>query len=239
MGLSDSIIEFSDDIIEFIIEKYTYEPGVRKLKELLFEIIGEINLDLLQKNQDDEQENIPIIVTEDNIKNKYLKERHEIKPKLIHNTPSVGIMNGLWANALGKGGIIPIETNYFPANNFLDLKLTGMQGDVMKESMNVAKTSWKLTSQKTREKLVKNFEKNKLQGLHIHCPEGAVPKDGPSAGTAITVAMFSLFNSKKIKNTIAITGEINLQGNVTAIGGLELKNFRRYSCRSNRIYISQ
>ena len=224
MGLSDSIIEFSDDIIEFIIEKYTYEPGVRKLKELLFEIIGEINLDLLQKNQDDEQENIPIIVTEDNIKNKYLKERHEIKPKLIHNTPSVGIMNGLWANALGKGGIIPIETNYFPANNFLDLKLTGMQGDVMKESMNVAKTlAWKLTSQKTREKLVKNFEKNKLQGLHIHCPEGAVPKDGPSAGTAITVAMFSLFNSKKIKNTIAITGEINLQGNVTAIGGLELK----------------
>ncbi len=133
-------------------------------------------------------------------------------------------MNGLWANALGKGGIIPIETNYFPANNFLDLKLTGMQGDVMKESMNVAKTlAWKLTSQKTREKLVKNFEKNKLQGLHIHCPEGAVPKDGPSAGTAITVAMFSLFNSKKIKNTIAITGEINLQGNVTAIGGLELK----------------
>ena len=106
----------------------------------------------------------------------------------------------------------------------MDLRLTGMQGDVMKESMNVAKTlAWKLTTQTKRKKLLEGFEKTKLQGLHIHCPEGAVPKDGPSAGTAITVAMYSLFNSKKIKKDIAITGEINLQGNVTAIGGLELK----------------
>ena len=59
--------------------------------------------------------------------------------------------------------------------------------------------------------------------IHIHCPEGATPKDGPSAGTAITVAIFSLLNNKKVKNTIAITGEINLQGRVTQIGGLKLK----------------
>ena len=63
----------------------------------------------------------------------------------------------------------------------------------------------------------------KLQGIHIHCPEGATPKDGPSAGTAITVAIYSLLNNKKIKNNIAITGEINLQGRVTQIGGLKLK----------------
>ena len=62
-----------------------------------------------------------------------------------------------------------------------------------------------------------------MQGLHVHCPEGATPKDGPSAGTAITTAIYSLFNSKKIKNNIAITGEMNLQGRVTAIGGLNLK----------------
>ena len=68
-----------------------------------------------------------------------------------------------------------------------------------------------------------NFEKTKLQGIHIHCPEGAVPKDGPSAGTAITIAIYSLLNNKKIKNNTAITGEINLQGRVSAIGGLELK----------------
>ena len=70
---------------------------------------------------------------------------------------------------------------------------------------------------------MKSFEKTKLQGIHIHCPEGATPKDGPSAGTAITIAIYSLFNNKKIKKDIAITGEINLQGRVSAIGGLELK----------------
>ena len=136
----------------------------------------------------------------------------------------IGIINGLWANAMGMGGIIPIETNFFPSPTFLDLKLTGLQGDVMKESMNVAKTlAWKLTEQDEREKLMKEFEISKLQGIHIHCPEGAVPKDGPSAGTAITVTIYSLLNNKQIKNNIAITGEINLQGRVTAIGGLELK----------------
>jgi ATP-dependent Lon protease len=70
---------------------------------------------------------------------------------------------------------------------------------------------------------LKYFEETKCQGLHIHCPEGAVSKDGPSAGTAITIAIYSLFNKKPIRNTIAITGEINLQGYVTAIGGLDLK----------------
>ncbi len=225
MGLKGTIV-ITDELIRFIIEKYTYEPGVRKLKEILFEIIGEINLELLQNTQngDESSISIPITLTEDDVMFKYLKQRHDIKPKLIHKEPSVGIMNGLWANALGKGGIIQIETIFYPANNFLDLRLTGMQGDVMKESMNVARTlAWSLTTQTKRSAHLKNFEKSKLQGLHIHCPEGAVPKDGPSAGTAITVAMFSLFNNKKIKNKIAITGEINLQGQVTAIGGLELK----------------
>ena len=122
------------------------------------------------------------------------------------------------------GGIIPIETTFFPSSTFLDLKLTGMQGDVMKESMNVAKTlAWRLTKDSKKKKLLDKFEKTKLQGIHIHCPEGAVPKDGPSAGTAITVAIFSLLNDKEIKNQLAITGEINLQGKVTAIGGLDLK----------------
>ena len=106
----------------------------------------------------------------------------------------------------------------------MDLKLTGLQGDVMKESMNVSKTlAWKLTKKSLHKKIIDKFEKTKLQGIHIHCPEGAVPKDGPSAGTAITVAIYSLLNNKKIKNDVAITGEINLQGKVTAIGGLELK----------------
>ena len=216
-----NIIQFSNELLAFIIENYTQEAGVRKLKELLYEIISEINLEIL--NGEEEYE-LPIVLTEEDIINKYFKEKYKRNPKKIHNKPMIGIINGLWANAMGMGGIIPIETNFFPSPTFLDLKLTGLQGDVMKESMNVAKTlAWKLTEQDEREKLMKEFEISKLQGIHIHCPEGAVPKDGPSAGTAITVTIYSLLNNKQIKNNIAITGEMNLQGRVTAIGGLELK----------------
>ena len=94
----------------------------------------------------------------------------------------------------------------------------------MKESMNVAKTlAWSLTDDNQKKELIQMFESTKCQGLHIHCPEGAISKDGPSAGTAITVAIYSLLNNKKIKKDIAMTGEINLQGDVTAIGGLETK----------------
>jgi ATP-dependent Lon protease len=94
----------------------------------------------------------------------------------------------------------------------------------MKESMNVAKSlAWNITPIERKKDLIKYFEETKCQGLHIHCPEGAVSKDGPSAGTAITTAIYSLFNERKIKNTVAITGEINLQGEVTAIGGLDNK----------------
>ena len=221
IGLND-IIKLDDDVIKFIIENYTNESGVRKLKEILFEIISEINLEIL--NHENGEKNIPIVITKQQIKDTYLKDRHEIIHKKIHQKASVGVMNGLWANALGMGGIIPIECFYLPSNNFLDFKLTGLQGDVMKESMNVAKTlAWKLTTKAKKTKLVKEFEKTKLQGIHIHCPEGAVPKDGPSAGTAITTAIYSLLNNKVIKKDVAITGEINLQGRVTAIGGLELK----------------
>jgi ATP-dependent Lon protease len=218
----ENTIEFSNECIEFIIETYTNESGVRKLKEILFEIVSEINLKIL--NHVDDQLVLPIDITIEQIKDNYLKERHEIIAKKIHTESTVGIINGLWANSLGMGGIIPIESMFIPSNHFLELKLTGMQGDVMKESMSVAKTlAWKLTPQKTQTKLLKKFEKNKLQGIHIHCPEGAVPKDGPSAGTAITVTIYSILNDKKIKHKLAITGEINLQGRVTAIGGLKLK----------------
>ena len=220
VGLQD-VLYFDNKVLKFIIDTYTYESGVRKLKELLFEIISEINLEILNHTK---KEKLPINITIDDIKHKYLKEKIETRHKKIHEEHTVGIINGLWANSLGMGGIIPIECFYWPSNNFMDLKLTGLQGDVMKESMNVSKTlAWKLTKKNEQEKLCKTFKKTKLQGIHIHCPEGATPKDGPSAGTAITTAIYSLFNNKRIKKDIAITGEINLQGKVSAIGGLELK----------------
>jgi ATP-dependent Lon protease len=98
-----------------------------------------------------------------------------------------------------------------------------MQGDVMKESMNVALTlAWDLTS-KERKENIKTEHFDIRSGVHIHCPEGAVPKDGPSAGAAITSVIYSLFNNRKIKNSFAITGEITLDGQITEIGGLDLK----------------
>ena len=220
MGMED-IVHLTRENIVFIIENYTNEAGVRKLKEIIFEIVSEINLELLKE---DTIYSLPIQITNEDITKKYLKEKHKMIKKKIHKNPEVGIINGLWANSMGIGGIIPIQCSYFPANNLLDLKLTGMQGDVMKESMNVAKTlAWNLTKKTTQNAFIKNRSKNKNGGLHIHCPEGSVPKDGPSAGTAITIAIYSLINNKKIKNDVAITGEINLHSQITEIGGLDLK----------------
>tara|TARA_Y100001970_G_scaffold37677_1_gene46554 strand:- start:7250 stop:10447 length:3198 start_codon:yes stop_codon:yes gene_type:complete len=220
MGMKN-IMKLKDNVLKYIIENYTKEAGVRKLKEILFEIISEINLNLLEK---DDNYKLPIYVTIDELKNKYLKDRITVNYISIQKKSEVGIINGLWANAIGMGGIIQIECKYFPTGTFLDLKLTGMQGDVMKESMNVAKTlAWNLCKSDKQKEIVKQIEKTKMQGIHIHCPEGSVPKDGPSAGTAITIAIYSLLTNSKIPNNIAITGEMNLSGNVTKIGGLDLK----------------
>jgi ATP-dependent Lon protease len=203
-------VEFSDEVVEFLIDSYTGESGVRKLKETLFEIISEINLDVLNGMTD-----VPVVLTVDMVRSKYLKDRNEVIMYKIHNEPAVGLINGLWANSLGKGGVLPIESSWFHTGTKFDLKLTGMQGDVMKESMNVAKSlAWNKAGA---------IAADEIRGIHVHCPEGATPKDGPSAGVAITVVMYSLLKNKKIKNDVAITGEITLRGDVTAIGGLELK----------------
>lgn len=220
MGLEE-MISFNDDVLTFIIEEYTCESGVRKLKEILFEIVGEINLDFLKNNNKEFE--LPIVITREEIKSKYFKDKHEIKNKKIHPKSKVGLINGLWANSFGKGGVIQIQTNWRPSEKFLMLHLTGLQGDVMKESMNVALTlAWDLTPLERKNQIL-DEQKHSLNGIHIHCPEGSVPKDGPSAGTAITSTLYSLFNNKKIKHDIAITGEISLDGFVTEIGGLDVK----------------
>jgi len=220
MGVVGDIV-IPDDVIEHIIESYTFESGVRKLKETLFEIVSEINLEFLENKT---FEALPVCITLEMIKSVYLKERQRIRHIEVMSYPEVGIVNGLWANAYGRGGIIPIEASFFPSSTFLEMKLTGMQGDVMKESMHIAKTiAWSLTLPKRRNIIMRQFNISKLQGVHAHCPEGAVHKDGPSAGAAVTVALYSLFNNKKINNLFGMTGEIDIRGHVTAIGGLELK----------------
>ena len=220
----DNTVNLSEDVVKHIIETYTMEPGVRKLKEVLFDLYGEINLMLLDANDKEDVIELPLTITIEDLGTKYLKKNRKVNDMKIHKAPLIGTMNGMWANALGKGGIIPIESSFFPASNFLDLKLTGMQGDVMKESMTVAKTlAWSLTPPERQKELMKQFEETKNQGIHIHCPEGAVNKDGPSAGGAITSAIYSLLNNKLINNTISMTGETNLRGRITAIGGLDSK----------------
>jgi ATP-dependent Lon protease len=247
----DNVVELSNEIIEYIIRTYTSEPGVRKLKEILFDLYSEINLDLLKYSSilplRDEGEsvssstsvalsstlpdfdgyiyyNLPICVSRELLDTKYLSKYHKIEHTCIHASPQIGVINGLWANSLGHGGIIPIQTVWCPSTSFLDLQLTGRQGDVMRESMMVAKSvAWNLTDDDVKATCVQTCSATKNQGLHVHCPEGGVPKDGPSAGTAITVAIYSVLNKRPIRNDIAITGEINLQGQVTAIGGLDCK----------------
>ena len=223
MGFHDTVI-IENNIIQHIIENYTCEPGVRKLKEIIFDMYGAINIELLENcSSEFTLEKIPIRITLSHL-DKYLKKYKKIQDTKIHNKHMVGIMNGLWANSMGRGGIIPIEAMFFPTENFLELKLTGLQGDVMKESMNVAKTLvWSLCTTKQKDKIINNVKHAKTQGIHVHCPEGAISKDGPSAGTAIVMAIYSLLNNIPIRNDIGITGEICLQGNVSAIGGLDSK----------------
>lgn len=221
MGMDD-VIQIDENVMKFIIDEYTCEPGVRKLKELLFEIVGEINLCSLKDEM--AETDIPIIVTIEDIKLKYFKTKREMKTKKISSESKIGIINGLWANSQGKGGTLPIQSKMFPCDKFLELKLTGSQGDVMKESMNVALTmAWNLTDESTKLRVNKICEQTREYGVHVHCPDCSTPKNGPSALVAITVVIYSLFALKKIKGNVGVTGEMTMDGDVTEIGGLDLK----------------
>ena len=222
MGLQ-GIITISDDVLKFLIDEYTSESGVRKLKEILFEIIGEINLDVLKNN--DKDHNFPIIITVTDIKTKYFKDKREIIIRKVPDESLVGYANGMYATSLGNGGTLPIHAKFFPSEQFLELKLTGLQQDVMKESMHVSLTvAWNLTSEDKKQKIRKLYDgENNKYGINIHPGDGSVQKDGPSAGGIITLVLYSLLNDLPIKARFAMTGEIQMSGHVTAIGGLNHK----------------
>jgi len=217
MGLT-SMIEMDNETIIYLIENYTFESGVRKLKELLFEIVGEININIFKENIIITE--YPIHLTISDIK-KYLKDKNEINPPIIFKENKVGIVNGMWANSLGQGGILQLFSQFFPGQYFMDLKLTGSLEKIMSESVHVAETlSWKLTSNDRKEWIHNNY---KTLGIHIHAADGSITKDGPSGGVALTIVIYSLLNDLKIRQNIGITGEIDLDGNVSEIGGLDLK----------------
>ena len=222
VGLED-IIFFSDETLKFIIEEYTLEPGVRKLKEKLFEIVGEINLNII-KNIESNVE-LPIKVTIEDIKTNYFKDKRETIIRKVPENSMTGYANGMYATSLGNGGTLPIHAKFFPSSNFLELKLTGLQQDVMKESMHISLTiAWNLTSIDRRSELRKLYDgKNNKYGINIHPGDGSVQKDGPSAGVTITSVIYSLLNDIPIKAKIGMTGEIEISGQVSAIGGLNHK----------------
>ena len=163
----------------------------------------------------------PFIVELSHITN-LLKYKIKIEHCKINNYDKQGIVNGLWANSIGQGGILSIETMLYPST-ILNIKATGHLKKVIKESIQVAASlAWNRVPDDIKNNLLNEW-KDRPMGIHIHCPDGSTPKDGPSAGTALTLAIYSLLTGIKIKNDIAITGEINLKGNITAIGGLEEK----------------
>jgi ATP-dependent Lon protease len=223
IGLED-MIEISDETIKFIIEEYTLEPGVRKLKEKLFEIIGEINLDIL-KNMDDTDRKIPIQVTIDDIKNNYFKDKREMRLQKIHTDNSIGIINCLWANVYNIGGILSASAKFFPSNNYLSFKLTGLLDKMMEESFQISLTvAFNLTSEERKKQLKKQFDGSQKYGIHLHMGDGSIEKSGTSAGIAVSILLYSLLNNKKIKHDFAVTGEAcDLNGKVGEIGALKTK----------------
>jgi ATP-dependent Lon protease len=217
----NGMIEITKDTLKFIIEEYTLEPGVRKLKEKLYEIVGEINLEIM-KNSSIDKFPLPIIVTIDDIKNKYFKDKREIRISKIAEESRVGSINCLYATSLGSSGILAASAKFFPATKFLDLKLTGLLDQMMQESFQISLTmAYNLLPLERQEELL---AKHSNSGIHLHMGDGSVSKSGTSAGIAITLLMYSLLSDKKIKNTFAVTGEASdLNGKVGEIGALGYK----------------
>jgi len=221
VGFNRNEIIINNDVIKHIIETYTCEAGVRKIKEKVVELVRDINLNRF--NTDDFK--VPFEITIEYV-NRLFENKPKMRVKKIVSEPMVGLVNGLYATSSGVGGLTVIQLSRFPSEKMLDIMLTGKPGDMMKESVQYAlKVAWGLLTKKLQNKLIKDAHSKKGFGIHIHCPDAATPKDGPSAGAAFTLAIYSLLTEMKINNKICMTGEIDLLGNVMAIGGIESKLF--------------
>ena len=225
VGLIDTI-EFSNDVITYIIENYTFEVGVRKLKQILFEIVGEINLDILKKHDEIMLLNytIPIVITIEDIKTKYFKDKSEVRIKRIHDENKVGLINCLYATTSGQSGILSANGRFFPSDKYLELKLTGLLDEMMKESFQISMTlAYNLIDEDTKTLLREKYDGQHKYGIHLHMGDGSINKSGTSAGIAITLLFYSMLTNKKIKNTFAVTGEAGLDGLSNEIGALSQK----------------
>lgn len=224
-GVNAAGIVMKDDVIKKIIRSYTKEAGVRELERKIATIIRKIVTSIVEKR---------ILVNKFIIDMKKLEEFLG-KPKYntsMDATTGIGVVNGLAYTQYG-GDILPIEVTYFKGNG--NLVLTGSLGEVMKESAMIAldyiKSNYKKYGIKYDE-LIKN-------DIHIHVPEAAIPKEGPSAGITLTTALISAFAKIKIPKTVAMTGEITLRGSILPIGGLKEKSIGALRAGIKKIIIPE
>lgn len=212
-GLQPKAVRMSDKVLKALIEGYTREAGVRTLERTLAKVIRKSAVTMLDTGVD------TVNVTEKVLQAdlgavRYLREMPEKEPR-------VGIVTGLAYTTVG-GETLEVECTTMPGKG--GLRLTGQLGDVMKESAEAAFTWVRAHSQSLG--LQADFYKD--IDIHIHVPEGAVPKDGPSAGVTMVTALVSAFTGVAVKQSVAMTGEITLRGRVLPIGGLKEKTLAAY-----------
>lgn len=220
-GLTPAQLKISDSALHKIIKSYTREAGVRGLEKQIATLCRKACMELKSGKQ-------CLRINEKNL-SKYLgTEKYD--EDIIPSSNQIGVVNGLAWTQVG-GTMLPIEVSAL--NGTGKIELTGNLGDVMKESAKIAVSF--IRSQADKYFLDSDFYKTK--DIHIHAPEGAIPKDGPSAGLAITTAILSELSGIPIKHNVAMTGEISLKGNALAIGGLKEKSMAAYKAGCDTIII--
>lgn len=208
-GLTPLQVQIDDEAIMMLIRNYTKEAGVRELERTIATLFRKIVKKLLL-SKDEIFYNIDSKMIEE-----FLGKKKYFYMEAV-DADEVGVVNGMAYTVFG-GDILPIEATLFKGKG--DLVLTGSLGEVMQESCHIALNYIK----SNMEKFSINSELFEKNDIHIHVPEGAVNKDGPSAGITITTTLISLFTNKKVDKTVAMTGEITLRGRVLGIGGLKEK----------------
>lgn len=213
-GLDKTMLSIKDSALKSIIAYYTKEAGVRSLERKIGDICRKAAREILEERENGDEEIKRISVTASNLE-KYLGKK-KFSLEKADKKPQVGIVRGLAWTSVG-GETLQIEVNMMPGKG--DIDLTGQMGDVMKESAIIAMSYVRSISKEHGIK-PEIFKEN---DFHIHIPEGAVPKDGPSAGVTMATAIFSTVTGRKVRSDIAMTGEITLRGRSLPIGGLKEK----------------
>ena len=221
-GLTGEMLSFSDKALEKIIHNYTREAGVRNLERRIGEICRKAAREFLEKKRKS------VHITEGNLQ-KYLG-KEKITFENANEEDEVGIVRGLAWTSVG-GDTLQIEVNVMPGDG--KLQMTGQMGDVMKESAQIALTYVRSVADRygVESKYFKEHD------LHLHIPEGAVPKDGPSAGITMATAMLSAVTGKKVLASVAMTGEITLRGCVLPIGGLKEKTLAARMAHMKKVLV--